>query len=314
MPIVPGISVIVPCHNAERYIGSALRSILQQDWPKLEIIVVDDGSTDSSGDIVSTFSQVLLLRQANAGVAAARNRGIDHATHEWIAFLDADDLWLPGKLAAQWRMLQTQADARMSYTAWSTWASTDLVPSADELDRLSASSDQQWKGPTGWIYPQLLRDCVVWTSSTLMHRSVLDEVGRFDSSLHIGEDYDLWLRASRVTPILRVPRPLALYRLHPVSLTRSAPRENYRGRVITSALRRWGYASPDGTRARRIDVWRGLSRSWCDFADAQWMAGRTDRALRAAVKGILLDPSQSLGWLVLSRLMLRSRWTGAESE
>lgn len=252
------------------------------------------------------------MQQANAGVAAARNAGIEEAAHEWIAFLDADDLWLPGKLEAQWQALRARPDARMAYTAWETWVSTDAQPEVGELQRLSATPDDLWRGASGWIYPELLRDCVVWTSTTLLHRSVLDEVGLFDPSLRIGEDYDLWLRVSRVTPILRVPRPLALYRMHPVSLTKSAPRENYKGLVVANALRRWGYLSPDGTRARRRDVWKGLSRSWCDFADAQWKVGCSARALRAAAKGIALDPLQSLGWLVLGRSLLGLRWNDGE--
>ncbi|MFX8024319.1 hypothetical protein ABTK62_20960, partial [Acinetobacter baumannii] len=78
-----------------------------------------------------------------------------------------------------------------------------------------AGDTARWAGATGWLYPELLLDCVVWTSTVLMQRSLLDEIGDFDSELRIGEDYDLWLRASRVTRIERVAQPLALYRQHP---------------------------------------------------------------------------------------------------
>src|SRR5674476_440824 len=95
MPIAPTISVIIPCFNAERYVCAAIRSVLLQEWPQIQIIVVDDGSDDNSAILVrDTFPQVKLVRQPNQGVAAARNRGIELANGDWIAFLDADDVWL----------------------------------------------------------------------------------------------------------------------------------------------------------------------------------------------------------------------------
>jgi len=305
----PRISVIVPCYNAERYVDVAIRSILQQDWPNLEVIVVDDGSTDGSADVVRAFdSRVRLLSQKNAGVASARNAGIASASGDWIAFLDADDVWLPGKLRAQWSSLRAEsaAGARMSYTAWAVWVSSEPVPDSEDIERLTGAEQNAWDGPSGWIYPELLADCVVWTSTVLVHRSVLREVGGFETALRIGEDYDLWLRASRVTPILRVSRPFALYRMHPVNLTRSIPPENYKGRVVANAVRRWGYASPDGRCATRSAVRRGLSRSWGDFAGTQLKARMPGRARSAATRAIFLDPRQSLGWVVLGKSLLES--------
>ena len=97
----PLISVIIPVYNCEKYVAEAIESILAQTYPALEVIVVDDGSTDGTGEIVKSFPQVKYLFQDNAGTAAARNRGIRAAKGEYIAFLDADDLWLPEKLAQQ---------------------------------------------------------------------------------------------------------------------------------------------------------------------------------------------------------------------
>jgi GT2 family glycosyltransferase len=207
------LSVVIPCYNAERYLASTVDSVLLQNGPDLEVVIVDDGSRDGSADLIrqryGSVSNVRLLQQANQGVAAARNHGVREARGEWIAFVDADDIWLPGKLRAQMDLLSMEPEARMAYTAWQVWSSAAPLPTPDFLAELQAQADdtERWSGATGWIYPQLLLECAVWTSTVLAHRSVFDEVGLFDTTLPIGEDWDLWLRASRVTPIVRVPRP-----------------------------------------------------------------------------------------------------------
>lgn len=301
------VSVVIPCFNAARYIGATLRSVLAQRGPALEVIVVDDGSNDGSADLVARdFPGVVLLRQPNQGVAAARNLGISRASHGWVAFVDADDIWLPGKLAAQQALLQANPDAQIAYTAWHVWHSTEPEPSAELAARLAATASDaaRWAGASGWIYPELLLDCVVWTSTVIARTALLRELGGFDPALRIGEDYDLWLRASRLTPILRVPQPLALYRMHPASITKGAPTRNHKGEIVGRALQRWGYAAPDGRRARRADVLRGLARSWSDFGGAHLIAGDLLTAREAALKSLRLRPAQVLGWKVLAKAAL----------
>ena len=296
------ISVVIPCYNAARYIGATLRSVLAQGWPNLEVIVVDDGSADASADIVARdFPSVTLIRQANAGVASARNIGIRHASGDWVAFLDADDVWLPGKLAAQWQRLSSEPETRMAYSAWQVWASEAPIPLPEDLAVLLAESDDAvlWDGPSGWIYPQLLVDCVVWTSTVLAQRSLFDEIGMFDPGLPVGEDYDLWLRASRVTPIARVARPLALYRIHPGSITKRAPAANHRSVVVERALERWGCVGPDGACARREDVQRALAASWSDYAAAHLKVGNVGEARAGGLMSTRADWHHVPGWKVL---------------
>lgn len=296
------ISVVIPCYNAASYIAGTLRSVLMQEGVELEVIVVDDGSTDGSPELVCReFPQVIVLRQPNRGVAAARNLGIERASHAWVAFVDADDIWLPGKLCAQWALLQAHPEARMAYAGWEVWPSTEPEPPMSLLAELQATSGdaQRWDGPSGWIYADLLLTCCVWTSTVLAQRALLLELGGFDPALRMGEDYKLWLQASRVTPILRVGRPCALYRQHPANVTKTVPQSNYRGEVLGGALQRWGYSGPDGRSAPRAEVMRNLSRSWSDFAGAQFSAGQVPVARRAALKALRLNPAEWLGWKVL---------------
>lgn len=312
----PKISVVIPCFNAEKYIAVAIRSVLAQDWPDLEIVVVDDGSSDRSAELVrENFPEVKLLRQANQGVAQARNNGIQHATGDWIAFLDADDLWLPGKLQAQWDIHRVTPSIRMSYTAWEDWSQVDPLPTPDYLADLlrDAGNFPRWSGITGWVYTQLLAGCLVWTGTVLAHRSVFEEVGLFDPTLRIGEDYDLWLRASRVTQIFRVSVPYALYRWHPASITRSVPEKNFHSVVVGRALARWGYSSPDGSSARKADVDRVLAKSWCDFAGAHLEVGHLHRAWSASWMALRADWGYASGWKVLIKTVVRSL-TGAGLE
>ena len=301
------VSVIIPCYNAAPYILATIESVLAQDLPGMEVIVVDDGSSDGSVALVrAAYPQVRVEPQANAGVATARNTGLRLARGEWIAFVDADDIWLPGKLAAQLQLMQSVPGCRMSYTAWHVWPCTDARPAAVLLAELAAQAGDQgrWDGASGWIYPQLLLDCAVWTSTVMAQRSLLEETGGFDTGLRIGEDYDLWLRASRLTPILRVARPYALYRMHPASITRALPAENYRARVIERALAQWGFASPDGSAAGRAEVQRMLAKSWSDFGGAQLAGGNRREARRGARAALRASPAHLAGWKVLLKSCL----------
>lgn len=303
MPDAPTVSVVVPCFNAERWITATLASVQAQQWPALETIVIDDGSTDGTAKRVQReFPQARLVRQDNAGVAAARNHGVALAQGEWIAFIDADDWWLPDKLRLQLEALRdAQPPSGLCCSAWSVWTSNAPEPEPDLLEKLAAQADDRarWAGPSGWIYPQLLLDSQVWTSTVLVKRDLFMQAGGFDPSLRIGEDLDLWLRLSRLTPVVRVARPLALYRIHPDSITRAAPPRNYQAEVIQRALKRWGYDSPDGTRADPADVARALSGTWRDFAGAHLAAGNPGLARHGAWRSLQQDWRHPAGWKLL---------------
>lgn len=303
------VSVIIPCYNAERYISATIDSVIAQGHPDLEIIVVDDGSKDGSVALVrARFPDVRLVEQSNQGVAAARNNGIRHAGGHWIAFVDADDIWLPGKLQAQLAAMVATPACRLNYTAWQVWHCDQPTPSAACLAELDAAADDhaRWVGASGWIYPQLLVDCVVWTSTVLVERALLEEIGLFDPTLRVGEDYDLWLRASRRTPIIRVARPYALYRMHPASITRSMPTENYRATVINRALAQWGINSPDGARADPAAVRQVLARSWSEFAGAHLNSGDLGMARRSGWQALRADAACLPAWKVLLKSFARA--------
>ena len=276
-PHVPLVSVVIPAYNCEGFIGEALDSVFAQDYPSLEVIVVDDGSTDDTCRVVARYGEaVRLIRQRNAGAAVARNEGIAHASGDYVALLDSDDLWLPGKLRLQIDHLERSRDVAMCCTRW------DLLypdaagnyraarPAAPESARL----DPVW---SGWIYCDLLLDCEVWTSTVVMRRELAARVGGFDPELRRGQDYDYWLRASRLTRIDRLDAQLALYRMQ-VSHDRKYPDTNWELTVIRRSLERWGAAGPDG---RALPEPKLRERLWAlnyRFGHMQYTGGRYAQA------------------------------------
>jgi len=192
------ISVVIPTYNRRDLLPRAIDSVLAQTSPPDEIIVVDDGSDDGTMGIVHrAYPQVRVVDQKNAGVSAARNLGITSATGEWIALLDSDDAWLPQKLERQLQALSQHPGFRMVH--------------CDEIwfrDGVRVNPMAKHKKQGGRIFRQCLPICCISPSSVLIHRSLFDEVGRFDTGLPACEDYDLWLRICAREPVLYVNEPL----------------------------------------------------------------------------------------------------------
>jgi len=299
--VVPRVSVIVPAFNCEEYLGTALDSVLAQDGPALEVIVVDDGSTDGTQDIAERFvaaapGTVSLHRQANAGSAAARNRGLEAARGTLIAFLDADDYWFPGKLEAEVGYLDSHPDIGIVCSRWLLWHEGDPAPADSDDHGGEPATDLQ-----GWLYDRLFLDCEVWTSTVLIRRQVIDAVGAFDTSLRRGQDYDYWLRAARVTPMARLARATAVYRIHGSSVTRTPHRENYEYRVLhKNAPRRGSRAAPRSGLARRTVRGR-LADAWRNYWYQQYASGAVLNCARAALQMIRWTPWRRAAWVAAVR-------------
>jgi glycosyltransferase involved in cell wall biosynthesis len=172
----PLVSVIIPAFNGMRYIGDAIRSVLDQDYRPIEVIVVDDGSSDGTGEVVARFSEVRCLQQENRGPGAARNLGIRESRGPILAFLDQDDEWLPGKLRAQVAALDRDPDIGFTLSL-SEWVLLDGK-------RPSWLTEAQLKDQTGFF-----------PSALLVRRSVFESVGPFDESLITSSDADWFFRA-----------------------------------------------------------------------------------------------------------------------
>jgi len=215
------VSVIIPTYNRKDLLPRALRSVLQQvtDTQKgvchpTEVIVADDGSTDGTREMIERdFPSAQYFHQPNQGPAAARNRGIERARGQWIAFLDSDDEWLPGKLRAQLDFFEKNSDVLIHQTE-EIWVRNGK--------RVNPMKKHRKYG--GWIFEKCLPLCLISPSAVIMHRRLFDEVGLFDESLPACEDYDLWLRVACRFPVGLTEKPYVMkYGGHPDQRSREFP-------------------------------------------------------------------------------------------
>ena len=192
------ISVIIPTYNRKNTLPRAVESVLNQTYKPVEIIIVDDGSTDGTKEWFSEmYPLVHYTYQVNSGVSSARNTGINSARGDWIALLDSDDEWLPDKLEIQVKLLQNNAELRFCHTN-EIWIRNGV--------RINQMKKHQKYG--GNIFKKCLDICRISPSSSLFHTSVIKDVGLFDESLDVCEDYDLWLRITAKYPVLFLDQPL----------------------------------------------------------------------------------------------------------
>ncbi|WP_372998763.1 glycosyltransferase family 2 protein [Sulfurimonas sp.] len=177
------ISVVIPTYNRYNVLQRALESVYAQTHKPKEVIIIDDGSTDETSQILKLFPDAKYFYQNNAGVSSARNLGIKKANFEWIAFLDSDDEWHPEKLQEHLELHLNKPELQMSYTdeKWIRDAKELKVP-------------KRYRKFGGNIFKECLSHCIIAPSATLIHKDLLERVGLFDESLEVCEDYDLWLR------------------------------------------------------------------------------------------------------------------------
>ena len=212
------VSVVIPSYNRASLLKEAIDSVLGQDFDDFELIVVDDGSTDDTPGLLQSYPNICVVRQDRRGVSAARNAGIRRASGRFLAFLDSDDLWLPGKLSAQMTFFKTHPKAVICQTE-EVWIRSGVRVNPKRRHRKYA----------GMIFERSVELCLVSPSAVMLERSLLDEVGWFDESLPACEDYDLWLRIACRFPIHLITTPLVIKRGgHPDQLSRVPGLERFR--------------------------------------------------------------------------------------
>ncbi|YAF94776.1 MAG: glycosyltransferase [Nodularia sp. CChRGM 3473] len=214
---IPIISVIIPAYNSGKTINETIQSVLNQTFTNFELIIINDGSQDSTLDIVSQINdaRIKIFSYPNAGGNVSRNRGLKHAVGEFVSFLDADDIWTPDKLQVQLQALQKNTDAKVAYS----W--TDYI---DENGVIFLSGTHITAN--GDAYEKLLVNNFLENGSNpLIRREALIELGGFDESLEAAQDWDMWLRLAAQYFFITVPTVQILYRVSANSLSSNLIRQ-----------------------------------------------------------------------------------------
>lgn len=212
------VSVIIPCYNTAPFLEDAIRSVLNQSYADFELIIVDDGSTDSTRQIAAGFlsdQRIRYLYQENRGLSAARNIGIALAVGDFVALLDADDIWEPEKLACQVALLCQSREVGMVFSDFSTFDSGGIIACSKIPSLLIETiTFSQLFVCNNFIYP----------STVVLRKSAFVESGGFDVSLRSIEDYDLWLRIAQRYRIVGINAPLVWIRQHDSNMSGNVPR------------------------------------------------------------------------------------------
>jgi glycosyltransferase involved in cell wall biosynthesis len=266
------ISVVIPTFNSAGLVTDAIDSALAQSRPPTEVIVVDDGSTDDTAKRLACYGpRIRYIHQPNGGVSAARNRGVAEAAAEYVAFLDADDVWHPRKLERQVAALAAQPGCVLLGTHTYDWPGTHPEATSGEVQ------------PVFWERLAVRNELV--TSSLLARRDTLSAVGPFDTRLQGPEDHDLWIRLAEVGPVGILAAPLTGYRDVPDSLSKHARRmEEGMWRIVRKLADRGAWSGRPLLRA----LARSVVHHRCAYMYAS--AGEYPRAVWRAVCGMVTYP------------------------
>jgi glycosyltransferase involved in cell wall biosynthesis len=243
------VTVVIPCYNQAHFLSEAIESVLAQDHPHTEVIVVDDGSTDNTAKVAAHYPQVHLIRQHNQGLSAARNIGLESSHGNYLLFLDADDRLLPGAIGAGLEVLRAHPECAFAFGSYDRIASDGSLLAVHE------------PFAAGDYYLSLLRFNVIHTPSTVMfRRAILVSIGGFRTSIDAAADYDLYLRITRKHPVCGHRRRVTQYRQHEAQMTKNP------GLMLVAALAalrsQWEYVKAD---ERRREAYKAGMSFWLDL-------------------------------------------------
>ena len=290
------VSVVLATYNTERFLAEAIRSVLDQTYEHLELIVVDDGSTDGSRELIAQFlgdPRVRYFYQPNAGQPAADNLGIAQTRGSFVAFIDADDVWSVDKLQKQMALFGTSPKIGVVYTSIARIDATGGPVASGDVTRYD-----------GRVTERLFVHNFVPFSSAVARRECFEQVGTFDTSLRTSYDYDLWLRVSVKYEFAVVPEAAVLYRVWPGQISRNH-------RILYDCgmrvMRRFQAANPGALSAEVIrEAWASTytSRAYCTWK----FEGATWRAMADYGRALWVNPIYLPAWKGLAETLVRPGW------
>ncbi len=292
----PLVSVIIPTYNRADLVVQAVQSALNQTYTNVEIIVVDDGSTDNTRELLNQYeAEIKYIYQERTERSKARNEGFRYSKGDYVAFLDSDDLWLPAKIEKQVQVLENRHDVGVVYTG------------VQFIDRNGNPYNQEmrWDTPKRQVlYEDLMTNNIVTgtTSSVMIRRISLEKVGLFDETMNTCEDLDLYRRLARDCNFHKIDLPLVKFRIHPGNTQHNASQMAKGWETIIEKLSQ--DTPPDYEYYRNEAIIRILSR----IAALYWQDGRLHSFLSFCVKSLFHRQKWLLRygfWLDLVKLSLK---------
>lgn len=300
---MPRVNIVVPAYNAEAFIADTVRSALTQTASDLQVTVIDDGSKDATAERAALGdARVRVISQENRGMSRSRNRGMAEVDSEFVALLDADDLWHPEKLRLQLQALQDRPDHDFCYTGFTWWHGEPMPEYFRE-----ARSGRIDETLSGWIYPKLVLDNHALPSSVIWRRSAWDRMGGFLTDNQQTDDWEYLVRASTQHRFVRLAESFVLYRQHPVSLSRRIPATNTTELMRVDLLRRFGMSSPEGHAVDPVELQRFQHRGWVNFADAHCAKGDLGLGLKTFARLLRRGPYRGATLTKCAKSLFR-RW------
>lgn len=277
---MPTVDIIIPAYNAAKYLPDALDSVAAQEFDDWQIVLVDDGSTDNTAEVIAPYrerfgAKMTYVRQTNRGLPAARNTAIRNSSSEYLALLDADDVWLPCRLAESVRALREHPNAGVAYGG---------ITLIDSEGRPGQSFLGDEKNANPKIATEIYtREIHLPCPTVTFRRRCVEQVGLFDESMRATEDRDMWLRIAQRWDAIFVPKVLACYRVSPNAMSQNSER------MLTAQLQFIAkhFGSPGcGRIARR----KALARAYKHHAEGLNRQGHRWKALVSSLRSLALYP------------------------
>jgi glycosyltransferase involved in cell wall biosynthesis len=297
MPESVTVTVVIPAYNGERYVADAVTSAIRQTHPALEIIVVNDGSTDETGNVLAGFGgRIRVVSQANKGLSAARNAGIQGAKGQWIGLLDADDTWRPKKLEYLVAEIQKEPSAGIIFSAVHHWWE-DGTRHQERHRRTDRSCER--------IFDDLISKNVILGggSGALVRKACFDEVGLFDETLSSSEDWDMWIRIASRYKVRYVDEVLVDRRERHDSLSQCTDR------MLENDLRVLAIREA-GLRQAGVSKWQlrqAKASVYCRAGVSFFCSGQTDKARQILWQALRQGPFMPNAWVPMLKILLGIR-------